>query len=154
MVRLSYHERWNHTPTMNGVTRLAPLIAGDVAAFAAFGALGLVSHDEAVTWEVAARVMLPSPAAWFVVAPFAGAFSGRALEGRYPVANVLMVWAVAGVLGMGGRAVVFDRALFTAFFAIGITGAGLFLGGWRAIYNWWATRGRDLTEVGTLGRRT
>jgi hypothetical protein len=66
-----------------------------------------------------------------------------------------MAWAVAGVLGMCGRALVFDRELFTAFFAIGITGAGLFLGGWRAMYNWWAARRRwTPTEVSTLGRRT
>jgi hypothetical protein len=88
-----------------------------------------------------------------LIAPFAGAFSARAMEGRCHVANVLMAWGVAGVLGMCGRALVFDRELFTAFFAIGITGAGLFLGGWRAIYNWWATRpDRNPGEVHKLGR--
>ena len=81
------------------------------------------------------------------IAPFFGAFTARAAEGRYPVANVLMIWAAAGVVAMGGRALVFDRELFTAFFAIGITGAGLFLAGWRATYNWWATRSSGVGEA-------
>ncbi|MCI0884099.1 MAG: hypothetical protein J4O13_06915, partial [Chloroflexi bacterium] len=93
------------------------------------------------------------PVAWLLIAPFFGAFSARAAEGRYPVANVLMIWAAAGVLAMGGRALLFDRELFTAFFAIGITGAGLFLAAWRAMYNWWATRSdRRPEEVRAHGK--
>jgi hypothetical protein len=138
----------------NRAHRLALLIAGDIAALAAFGAVGLVSHDEAVTAGVVARVMLPFPLAWLLVAALAGAFSARAVDGRYPVASVLLAWAAAGALGMAGRALVFDRALFSAFFVIGIAGGGLFLGAWRAIYNWWAGRSaRSPSEV-TLGRRT
>jgi hypothetical protein len=118
----------------------ALLVAGDLAAFVAFGLIGLASHEDAVTGTTFARAIVPFPAAWLLIAPFFGAFSARAAEGRYPVANVLMIWAVAGVAAMSGRALVFDRALFTAFFAIGITGSGLFLAAWRAMYNWWAGR--------------
>ncbi len=137
---------------------LAPralLIAGDIAAFVAFGLVGLASHEDAVTGTSFARAILPFPVAWLLIAPFFGAFSARAADGRYPVANVLMIWAVAGIAGMCGRALVFERELFTAFFAIGITGAGLFLAGWRAMYNWWATRPvRPAEEVRPHGRRT
>ncbi len=64
-----------------------------------------------------------------------------------------MIWAAAGVVAMAGRALVFDRELFTAFFAIGITGAGLFLAAWRAMYNWWATRSdRGAEEVPAHGK--
>ena len=126
---------------MSGAPAQRPvLIAGDVAAFAAFGLLGLASHEDALTQTTLARAILPFPVAWLLIAPFFGAFSARAAEGRYPVANVLMIWAAAGVVAMCGRALIFDRELITAFFAIGITGAGLFLAGWRAMYNWWATR--------------
>ena len=131
------------------------LVAGDLAAFVAFGLLGLASHEDAVTGTTFARAILPFPVAWLLIAPFFGAFSARATAGRYSVANVLMIWAAAGVVAMCGRALVFDRELFTAFFAIGITGAGLFLAGWRAMYNWWATRSdRGPEEVGAHGRRT
>jgi len=141
---------------MSGAPRpRALLIAGDVAAFVAFGLFGLATHDDALTQTTFARAILPFPVAWLLIAPFFGAFSARAVEGRYPVANVLMIWAAAGVVAMAGRALVFDRELFTAFFAIGITGAGLFLAAWRATYNWWATRSdRSPEEVGAHGKQT
>ncbi|MCH7953288.1 MAG: DUF3054 domain-containing protein [Chloroflexi bacterium] len=136
-------------------TRRALLVAGDIAAFVAFGLVGLASHDDALTQTTFARAILPFPVAWLLIAPFFGAFSARAAEGRYPVANVLMIWAAAGIFAMAGRALVFDRELFTAFFAIGITGAGLFLAGWRAVYNWWANRSdRRPEEVPAHGKRT
>lgn len=131
----------------------ALLIGGDITAFVAFGLLGLASHEDGITATTIARSIVPFVVAWLAIAPWAGAFSDKAVVGRYPVANVLIVWFAAGIAGMCGRALVFDRTLFTAFFAIGITGLGLFLGGWRAIYNWWATRPtRGTTEVGTIGR--
>ncbi|MEX0682008.1 MAG: DUF3054 domain-containing protein [Dehalococcoidia bacterium] len=128
----------------------ALLIAGDIAAFLAFGALGLTSHEDAITLETFARAILPFPVTWLIIAPVAGAFSERAVGGRYSVANVMLFWLAAGVLAMCGRALVFDRELFTAFFAIGIAGAGLFLAVWRGIYNWQVTR--RISEVRTLGR--
>ncbi len=144
------------TPRMSRA--LAPralLIAGDIAAFVAFGLVGLAGHEDALTQTTFARAILPFPVAWLLIAPFFGAFTARAAEGRFPVANVLMIWAAAGVLAMGGRALIFDRELFTAFFAIGITAAGLFLAGWRAMYNWWATRfDRPTEEVRAHGKRT
>ena len=127
------------------------LIGGDIAAIVAFGLLGMASHEDGVNATTIGRAILPFLVAWLVIAPWTGAFSDRAVVGRFPVAYVLMVWFVAGVAGMCGRALVFDRALFTAFFAIGITGIGLFLGGWRVIYDWWATRPTS-TEVRTVGR--
>lgn len=137
------------------ITPRALLIAGDVAALVAFGLVGLASHEDAVTGTSFARAILPFPVAWLLIAPFFGAFSARASEGRYPVASVLMIWAVAGIAGMCGRALVFERELFSAFFVIGITGGGLFLAGWRLLYNWWATRSdRPAEEVGAHGRRT
>ena len=131
----------------------ALLIAADVGAFVAFGVLGLTSHEDSVTLTTFARAILPFPVAWLVVAPWTGAFSERAVDGRYPVANVLMAWLVAGVLAMCGRALVFDRELFTAFFAIGITGAGLFLAASRLVHSWWARRPEPgKAEVRTVGR--
>ncbi|MCI0839693.1 MAG: DUF3054 domain-containing protein, partial [Chloroflexi bacterium] len=68
-------------------TRRALLVAGDIAAFVAFGLVGLASHDDALTQTTFARAILPFPVAWLLIAPFFGAFSARAAEGRYPVAN-------------------------------------------------------------------
>jgi len=110
------------------------LIAGDIAALAAFGVVGLTSHEDSITLTTFARAILPFPVAWLIVAPWTGAFSERAVDGRYPIANVLMAWLAAGVLAMCERALVFDRELFTAFFAIGIMGGGLFLAAWRGLY--------------------
>jgi hypothetical protein len=129
------------------------LIGGDILAFVAFGLLGLASHEDGVTAASVSRSIVPFVVAWLVIAPWTGAFGDRAVDGRFVVANVAIVWVAAGIAGMVGRAIVFDRELFTAFFAIGITGMGLFLCGWRAIYNWQATRtSTGTTEVRTVGR--
>ena len=51
------------------------LILGDLAAFVAFGAIGMGSHEDGVTPKTIARAVLLFPAAWFLIAPWFGAFS-------------------------------------------------------------------------------
>lgn len=81
-----------------------------------------------------ARTILVFPAAWFVTAPWFGAFSERAVGGRKSLARLALIWLVAGVVALCARALIFDRALFNAFFVIALVGNGALLLGWRAAW--------------------
>ena len=120
---------------MNDRTTL--LIGGDLAAFVAFGLIGLASHEESVSLTIIARSMLPFPVAWFALAPWLGMTGQSATYGLVRIPTLIAVWMPVGVVALIGRALVFDRELFNAFFVIALVGNGLFLIGWRAIYSRW-----------------
>jgi hypothetical protein len=119
------------------------LVLGDLAAFVAFGVIGMASHEDGVSPKTIARALLLFPAAWFLIAPWFGAFSqekarGQGWAGDPPrLARVSLVWLPADFIALVARAAVFDRALFNAFFVVALVGYGLFLVGWRAIYGRW-----------------
>jgi hypothetical protein len=112
-------------------------------AFVLFGAIGLASHEDAVTAKTIARAILVFPATWFLIAPWLGAFSERAVAGREPLGRIAVIWLAAGVVALCARALIFDRALFNAFFVIALVGNGLLLIGWRAAYAVWLARSRS-----------
>jgi hypothetical protein len=122
------------------MNRTAILAIGDLAAFVAFGALGLASHEDAVTVRTIARAILVFPAAWFSIAPWFGMFSERAVAGRESLARIALVWLIAGVVALCVRALIFDRSLLNAFFVIALAGNGVLLVGWRAAYSIWFAR--------------
>ena len=82
------------------------LILGDLSAFVAFGAIGMASHEDGVTPKTIARAVLLFPAAWFLIAPWFGAFSQRAIAGQGWGVNprgmmrVALVWLPAGVIAL------------------------------------------------------
>ncbi len=115
----------------------AILVLGDLAAFVAFGALGITSHEDALSLKVVARAVLLFPAAWFAISPWLGAFAPRAVAGRESLLRLALTWLPCGVLALCLRAAIFDRALFNAFFVIALVGYGLFLVAWRAVYSRW-----------------
>jgi hypothetical protein len=117
--------------------RVLILAAGDLGAFIIFGAIGLTSHEDAVTLKTVARAILPFPVAWFLIAPWLGAFSERAVAGRESLLRLAAIWLVAGVIALCVRALIFDRRLFNAFFVIALVGDGVMLLGWRALYSAW-----------------
>lgn len=122
------------------MNRTAVLVLGDLAAFLVFGALGLTSHEDAITPKTIARAILVFPVAWFVIAPWFGAFSERAVAGQDPMWRLGAIWLVAGVVALIARAAVFDRSLFNAFFVIALVGNGVLLVAWRAAYKAWFAR--------------
>jgi len=118
------------------MNRTALLALGDLAAFLAFGALGLASHEDAITAKTIARAVLVFPVAWFVIAPWLGAFSERAVAGRESLVRIAVTWLVAGVVALCARALIFDRALLNAFFVIALLGNGVLLLAWRSATRW------------------
>jgi hypothetical protein len=113
------------------------LCLGDLAAFVAFGALGMASHGDPLTAKSVARAIVLFPAAWLLLAPFLGAYSDDAIDGRTPLTWLALIWVPAGVIALVARAAIFDRALFNAFFVVALVGYGLFLIAWRAAYSRW-----------------
>jgi hypothetical protein len=129
------------------------LAIGDLIAFTVFGVIGLLSHEKSVTLETAARAMLPFPLVWFLIAPWLGAFSAGAQNPGLSFGRTFLIWLPAGTVALVGRAVIFDRELFNAFFVIALLGNGLFLAGWRAIYKSRLTPSDDAPAGGTLTSR-
>jgi hypothetical protein len=107
------------------------LLAGDVLALTAFGLIGLASHEKSLSGETLARSLLPFVVSWVVVGSVAGVFVRRVPEDW---ARLGFAWLIAGFLALCGRALIFDRELFNAFFVIALAGNGLFLFGWRFAY--------------------
>ena len=111
------------------------LALGDVAAFVAFGAIGMTSHEDGITFTTVARAVLVFPTVWLLLAPLAGAYSEDAVQGRFSLLRVVLIWVPIGVIALLVRAAVFDRRLFNAFFVVALIGDGLFITAWRAAYN-------------------
>lgn len=105
------------------------VIAGDVVAITLFGLIGLVSHERAITSASLARSVLPFVAAWLAVGVPLGAAGSRV-----GLRRLAGVWLLAGAAALAARSLVFDRPLFSAFFAIGLLGNGLFIMLWRLVY--------------------
>ena len=64
-------------PEMSNTRRIATLVIGDALAFLVFAAIGRSSHGEATGLAAIPQIALtaaPFAAAWFIVAPFAGAY--------------------------------------------------------------------------------
>ncbi len=111
------------------------LVIGDIAALAAFGLLGVASHERELGAVIVARSIVPFVLAWLAVGGAFRMFSADARAGWVDPGLFLAAWLIAGVLAMIARAIIFDRELITAFFVIGIAGYGLFLAGWRLAYH-------------------
>ncbi|TMB96618.1 MAG: DUF3054 domain-containing protein [Chloroflexi bacterium] len=116
------------------MTRKRWLIAGDLAALLAFAVLGLATHEREFTAAALARSFLPFAVGWLLVGSVLGGFQPDAASRPVSGWGLLMLWLPAGVLGLVIRSMVFERALFTAFFPIALIGNGLFLLAWRTIY--------------------
>jgi hypothetical protein len=116
------------------------IIAGDLVALFAFAMLGLASHEHEVTAAALARTFVPFATAWLLVGGLAGML--RPTADGYPAVGLryLAAYLVAAAIALTARSVIFDRALFNAFFVIALVGNGLFLFAWRAICAWWLSR--------------
>lgn len=119
------------------MTRAAWIIlAGDIAALVAFGLIGLTTHEDSVTGAAVSRSILPFVLLWLITAPFIGV-----LEPYVSRSELARAWIIAGITALVARSVFFDRALITAFFGIAFFGNFLFVYLWRALYDFFASRG-------------
>lgn len=101
-------------------------VAGDLAAMLLFALIGIASHERDISLAIFARSFLPFAVSWLTLGAALGA-----LRRERPSWRLLAVYLVCGVAALVARAIIFDRALFNAFFVIALVGNGLMLFGWR-----------------------
>ena len=123
------------SPTVSNPRRL-PLMVGDVITFLAFAAVGRSAHSMGSALDDVVYTALPFMIAWFVMAPFTGAFAPDATENSGQAAKrSVLTWALSFPLGLGIRTLLKGGALPHWSFALV---AGSFtlsmLTGWRAIF--------------------
>ncbi len=102
------------------------LIAGDLGAMLLFAFIGIASHERDISLTIFARSFLPFAVSWLSLGALLGAF-----RHERPSLRLLAVYLVCGITALVVRAVIFDRALFNAFFVIALVGNGLMLLAWR-----------------------
>ncbi len=102
-----------------GWQRSAILVFGDIIVFLVFAAIGRRSHSEVGGVLGIAVTALPFAAAWFLVAPFVGAFK-RGLErntGKFSL-RTFLAWLVAWPVAMLLRGVFVDKGVPPLNFAL------------------------------------
>src|SRR2546423_5058207 len=89
------------------------LASGDLLAFLAFAAIGRGSHGEATGLAAIPQVILtaaPFAIAWFIVAPFVGAYRGELVKHpRKMGLRTLVEWELSWPLSMLLRAIFVDN---------------------------------------------
>jgi hypothetical protein len=103
------------------------LLFVDVAAIAAFVAIGRDTHDRADTLQGFVETAAP-----FLIAVAAGWLAARAWRDPVSVRVGVVVWAVTVVLGIVLRRAVFGDGIAAAFILVASAFLALFIVGWRA----------------------
>jgi hypothetical protein len=126
--------------------RVAALAAGDLAAFNAVTAIGLLSHGQLTGLDAlgeVATVAAPFAIGWFLIAPFAGAFRGDiAGQPRRILPRAALAWLIALPIGLLLWSLIRHRPVQPAFAAVTFITNLIVLLGWRAVFAWLAARGR------------
>lgn len=123
--------------------RLPLLIAGDALCFVLFAAMGLRSHQEGQGPADVLVTAYPFALAWFLVAPFLGAYRRRA-SGRGParaLASAEMAWLGAYPAALLARwALGPDHKIPFSFAVVILLANAILLGAWRTLFAFIAGR--------------
>ncbi len=122
------------TPILSNRHRVS-LAIGDVLTFLAFAALGRRAHSMGNALDDLIATALPFLLAWFIVAPFTGAYGAGATQTPKTAAQrSALTWLVAFPLGLLLRIPIVGRLSHISFVLV----AGLFtllmLVGWRTLF--------------------
>jgi hypothetical protein len=131
-------DRPEHAAATSGVRRGALLVAGDVLAFHAVTAVGLLSHGELNNFDQLphlVEVAMPFAAGWLLAAPFVGAFrSDVAVLPRRMLARTLVAWLIACPIGLLLWSLVRQRPIQPAFAIVTFLTNLVALLGWRGAF--------------------
>lgn len=134
----------NVTPsdTSSNVRRTAFLVIGDAIVFLVFAFIGTTSHKEAVDPIKVVATAAPFALAWFIIAPFVGAFSRKkTTETRKMALYTILAWLPALVLGMTFRGITVDHKVPpTSFMIVTLISNTIFLLLWRVPFAWLTRR--------------
>lgn len=117
------------------------LAAGDALVFVVFATLGHRDHGETSNVISVVGTALPFVAGWFLVAPWAGAYSirpGTAL--RSVLMKTEIGWICAWPVSLLIRALVLQRSIPFTFFIVTLLFNTALLLGWRTAYTLLARR--------------
>jgi Protein of unknown function (DUF3054) len=121
-----------------GVRRGALLVAGDVLAFHAVTAVGLLSHGELTSLDQLPRlaeVAMPFAAGWLLAAPFIGVFrSDVTVLPRRMLARTAVAWLIACPIGLLFWSLVRQRPIQPAFAIVTFLTNLIVLLGWRGVF--------------------
>jgi len=110
------------TPEMSNTRRIATLVIGDALAFLIFAAIGRGSHGEATGLAAIPQIALtaaPFAAAWFIVAPFAGAYRRElTAQPRKMAIRTILAWVLSWPVAMALRGIFVDHAVPPISFAL------------------------------------
>ncbi|MEN9938645.1 MAG: hypothetical protein RLZZ387_5224 [Chloroflexota bacterium] len=127
-----------------GLGRTAGLVAGDVAAFLVFSAVGRSSHGAAAGLDALLQVAgtaAPFAVGWFLVAPFVGVFGPAAVSGVRPmVARTALAWLLAWPIGLALRALLLQRSVPLSFALVTLVTVLVILVVWRGVFALAASR--------------
>lgn len=116
--------------------RVALLALGDLVILLVFAVIGLSNHKEAITLGSVARTAAPFVVAWFIVAPWLGAFGRSASAASTQtlpfVRRSAVAWVVAWALALLARALVFRDGIAPPFAIIALVFNAVLLLAWRA----------------------
>ena len=117
--------------------RLTALVVGDIISFVVFTVVGQSNHKEAVSLTSVVTIAVPFLVAWFVVAPFLGAFGRRASAATTRPIPLLprtaLSWVVAWPVALLLRAIVFHGVITPAFAIVALIINMIFLLAWRGV---------------------
>jgi hypothetical protein len=115
-------EKAKAPPEMSNTRRIITLVAGDAIAFLVFAAIGRGSHGEATGLAAIPQIALtaaPFAAAWFIVAPFAGAYRRElTVEPRKMAIRTVLAWVFSWPVAMALRGIFVDHAVPPISFAL------------------------------------
>ena len=109
-------------PEMSNTRRIATLVIGDTLAFLVFAAIGRSTHGEATGLAAIPQIALtaaPFAAAWFIVAPFAGAYRRElTAQPRKMAIRTILAWILSWPVAMALRGIFVDHAVPPISFAL------------------------------------
>lgn len=116
--------------------RVIALAGGDALAFVAFAALGRRSHGEANAVAEVLWTAFPFALAWFLVAPWLGAYRRAQTDGpRRMLARTELAWLASYPLALLLRwALSADHQIPLSFAAVILAANAVLLGGWRSAF--------------------
>lgn len=118
--------------------KLVAMAAGiDIVSVVVFVAIGRKNHDESGS-VIASTLKVAAP---FLIALAVGWIAVRAWQAPTAVRTGLVIWLVTVIGGMLLRKFAFDRGTAVPFIIVASVFTLLFLVGWRALAEWWNSRG-------------
>ena len=123
------------SPAFSHVRRI-PLMVGDVIVFLAFAALGRRAHSMGSALDDVVYTAVPFMIAWFLVAPFTGAFAADATTDSAQAAKrSALTWLFSFPLGLSIRTLLKGGGLpHWSFALVAGTFTLIMLSGWRALF--------------------